>query len=284
MKLSIRLLANRQEALRPMTMIHRALQFFGPIAALVALWQVLTGTGIMPLYLISGPAEISAAFVARLADGSLLVHAGSSLLRLGAGLLLGVPLGATVAIATYMGRKRLGWLNAILNFIGQVPPVAWVPITIALAGIQDASKILLVAICTFFVIFASVQEGCFQISQKLSRLLLIYRHSFAYIAYKFYFRGSMPFLFNGLRLSVTIGWIVLISAELVGSSDGLGWFVWDSRNFGRSADMMVGVISLGILGTLLLAMIDKTASFAMSWKDSEPRQKGWAWPAEIFRN
>lgn len=254
-----------------------------PILAIIGFWQLLTSTGVLPIYLISTPAEIAKSFYQTIADGTLLLHAVRSSLRLTVGIAIGAPVGAALAIFAHIGSRRLQWLTVALNFLSQVPPVAWVPLTIAVAGIQDGSKVLLVAICTFFVIFVAVQEGCSQISGKLTRLLRIYKQPLGYLMYNFYFRGTAPYFFSGLRLSVTIGWIVLISAELVGSSDGLGWFVWDSRNFGRSSEMMVGVISLGILGVALHKLIDSMSSSTLQWHPTKATRPGGVWTQEDVR-
>jgi ABC-type nitrate/sulfonate/bicarbonate transport system permease component len=257
--------------------LGQALLFWGPLSLIVLAWEMSVRSGILPSFIISSPSGIISAALALSADGSLFSHATASTSRLLAGLAIGLPLGAFAAVWIYINPKSLGWADSLVAFLGQVPPVAWVPLTIAVAGIGDESKVLLVAVCTFFVVFANVLAGCKQIRGKSIRMLKLYPNPRLYVAYNIYLKGSMPYLLNGLSLSVTIGWIVLIAAELVGSSSGLGWFVWDSRNFGRTADMMVGVFTLGLLGLALNYVIDVYSGFALKWQGNLSRSRGWEW-------
>jgi len=255
-----------------------AVRFWVPLALVATAWELSSRSGLLPAYLLPSPSAISQSLIKLLESGSLVYHAISSVTRLMAGLCLGLPLGVIAAVVIHMNPKSLNWIREINQFLGQIPPVAWVHLTIAIAGIGDVSKVLLVAVTTFFIVFFNVSTGCGQISPRLLRVLKLYPNTKTYTATQIYFKGSLPYLISGLSLSMTIGWIVLIAAELVGSSNGLGWFVWDARNFGRTADMFAGLFVLGAIGVALTRAIDAYGAFALRWQGSDrSRRAGWSW-------
>ena len=246
-----------------------------PIIALLLIWQYSVEFQFMSPRLISSPNEILDTLIAKVSDGTLLYHSVASLKRLFIGILIGAPIASLIAIILIITNPKLVWLEGTLSFLSQIPPVAWVPVTIAIAGIGEASKIMLVVIVTFFLILLNTLIGCRQISPEHKRVLQLYRHSALYDSYRFYFLGSSPYFLNGLKLSITIGWIVLIAVELVGSSNGLGWYVWDARNFGRTGEMMTGIVLLGILGLMSMAMIGIIEKWALRWQGNNIASFSW---------
>jgi ABC-type nitrate/sulfonate/bicarbonate transport system permease component len=76
----------------------------------------------------------------------------------------------------------------------------------------------------------------------------------------------LPQIFTGLRIALGLSWILLIAAEVIASSSGLGWLIWDSRNFSRADDMIVGMIAMGMWGKLSDTALAYIAAKATAWR------------------
>jgi len=137
-----------------------------------------------------------------------------------------------------------------IQFLAPIPPIAWIPLLIILLGIGEASKIGLIIIASFVVVYLNTVQGIRSTDQKLVDVAHVLRKSNKELIKKVLLPSATPHIFTGMRIALGLSWILLIAAEVIASSKGLGWLIWDSRNFSRPDDLFVGIIMIGILGKL----------------------------------
>lgn len=228
--------------------------------ALLGTWSWAVASGRLPSTLIAGPGAVLKSLEVMARDGSLWSNIVASVLRLaigfGIGTGAGVGVGILVAASTY-GRRVLG---PTLGALAPVPPLAWGPLLIILLGIGEEPKIALVAIGTFFVVLTGTVEGIRGTERAFLELAEVLGKSRRETLFSILLPSAVPAAFTAMRVALALSWTLLLGAEMIASSRGLGWLLQDARNFSRADDMLAAMIVIGLLGRcsdLVLAWIEK---------------------------
>jgi sulfonate transport system permease protein len=209
-----------------------------------------------------------------LQDGTLAKHALISLSRLSLGFGLGTALGITIGAWIAMSRMVSKLFEPTIAVLAPIPAIAWVPLLIMFFGIGEASKILLIALGTFFVVSTHVIAGIRSTNRDLVELAHVLGKSKWELFCFVLFPSALPEIFVGMRVAMGLSWTLLLVSEIIASSEGLGWLIWDARNFSRPDDLFVGMITVGVLGRLsdmALLAIEKAST---SWRSTYAHWQG----------
>jgi len=249
---------------RVQTVVERAVL---PIALLVA-WQGSVEFGLVPHTLIATPGEVASDLFRLILSGALAEHVAVSLRRLLAGFCLGGAAG--IAVGSWIGVSRLAQrlMGPTVSILAPVPPTAWIPLLIILFGIREASKIWLIAIGVFFVVTANTVSGIRHVDRRLVEVARIYDKSKLEILSGILLPAAMPSILTGLRLGLGLGWILLVAAELIAANRGIGWFIYDARNFSRPNDMLAGMVCIGVLGAATDFLMLSFQRHVLRWQDA----------------
>lgn len=228
--------------------------------AILGTWNWAVASGRLPSSLIAGPGAVLKSLEIMVRDGSLWSNIVASVLRLvigfGIGTSAGIGIGILVAASTY-GRRLLG---PTLGALAPVPPLAWGPLLIILLGIGEEPKVALVAIGTFFVVLTGTVEGIRGTERLFLELAQVLGKSRRQTLFSILLPSAVPTVFTSMRVALALSWTLLLGAEMIASSRGLGWLLQDARNFSRADDMLAAMIVIGLLGRcsdLVLARIEK---------------------------
>jgi len=175
--------------------------------------------------------------------------------------LLAVPLGIACGLSPTVN----GALNPLIQIFKPVSPLAWLPIVtmvvsalyINVSDIFPKSLVIsaiTVTLCSLWPTLINTALGVASIDRDLINVGRVLRLSTTHKITKLVLPSALPLIFTGLRLSLGVGWMVLIAAEMLAQNPGLGKFVWDEFQNGSSdslARIMVAVITIGIIGFLL---------------------------------
>ncbi len=175
--------------------------------------------------------------------------------------LVAVPLG----IACGLSPSINGALNPLIQIFKPVSPLAWLPIvTMIISAVYvNASDALpkslvvsaiTVMLCSLWPTLINTAHGVASIDKDLINVGRVLRLSTRKKIVKIVLPAALPLIFTGLRLSLGVGWMVLIAAEMLAQNPGLGKFVWDEFQNGSSSSLsriMVAVITIGLIGFLL---------------------------------
>lgn len=188
--------------------------------------------------------------------------------------IIAVPLG----IACGLSQSTYAAINPLIQLFKPVSPLAWLPlITMVVSAVYVSddptfsksfvTSALTVALCSLWPTLINTAVGVSNIPQDLKNVSKVLRLGrFSHIA-KIVMPCSIPMIFTGLRLSLGIGWMVLIAAEMLAQNPGLGKFVWDEFQNGSSnslARIMVAVLVIGVIG-FALDRIMLTIQKRVSW-------------------
>jgi sulfonate transport system permease protein len=136
-----------------------------------------------------------------------------------------------------------------------VPSLAWVPLLILYVGINEDSKVILIAIGAMFPVYTTVAGALRHVDPHLVELGHAYGLGRMALLQRVQLPAVIPSIVSGLRLALAQAWLFLVAAELIASSMGLGFLLVDSQNNGRVDRMFLTIILLGILGKTTDALI-----------------------------
>jgi len=193
------------------------------LVGLIALWQVLSMT--LGTYWVGSPWGVAARLAAGIVDGELLRQASYTVIEAAAGFVIG----ALPAVALPFALRRAPIVTAILDpfMVGGygAPKLALAPLFILWFGIGIESKIALVAVTVFFIVYFSTQAGIRTLDPKLVQMAQIMGASERHVARHIVFPGAVPHVFTGLRIAMpySIGGAVI--AELISANRGLGYLI-----------------------------------------------------------
>ncbi len=233
---------------------------------IIVLWELSVELAWVPKTLIASPSQILIDYWYFLANGELFKHSFISMFRLLTGFVSGSLLGLIFGIGVGLSKFMNKLLNPLFQFLAPIPPIVWIPLLIIFFGIGELSKIVLLMIASFFILFINTVNGIRLADYNLIEVANIYKKSNYVLITKILIPSAFPNIFLGLRLALGLSWILLIAAEVVASSKGLGWLIWDARNFSRPDDMFVGIITIGILGKLTDQLMVVAEKHFTSWK------------------
>ncbi|HVH07405.1 MAG TPA: ABC transporter permease [Myxococcota bacterium] len=220
------------------------------MAALLAVWWAavrVSGSVIFPTpwQVVTGTAELAA-------DGTLWMHIGASLARVGAGFFLAVAI--AVPLGLWMGRVHgaFATLNPLFQILRPISPIAWIPIAILWFGVGNASPIYLIFISSVFPMIVQTTVGVHTIEKRYLRAAENFGVSRARLFRQVVLPAVLPQIVVGMRIGLGVAWLVVVAAEMIALRSGLGYMIIDSRNAGNRYDLVIaGMIIIGLIGLAL---------------------------------
>ncbi len=190
---------------------------------------------------------------------------GTSLITVGLGFLIATAIAVPLGIASGLSRTFNGAINPLIQIFKPVSPLAWLPIvTMIISAIyvdpwEWLTKSLLISavtvtLCSMWPTLINTALGVASVDKDLMNVGRVLQLPTWKTVTKLVLPSSLPLIFTGLRLSLGVGWMVLIAAEMLAQNPGLGKFVWDEFQNGSSqslAKIMVAVFTIGIIGFAL---------------------------------
>lgn len=238
-----------------MNSIKKIINFVIGIALLVIVWQLLVMLGGYDETLFPSPTLVFASLVELLQDGTLLEHITVSLRRFAVGYLLAII--PAVFLGLILGRMLRTWqvIDPIVQVLRPVSPVAWSPFIVLWFGIGNVPAIVIIFIASFFPVLITTVNGVQKVEPDYIKIAENLEVNKLQLITKFIFPASFPTIVSGLRVAIGTAWIFLVAGEMVGSQSGLGFLIVDARNTLNLAQVLSGIVVIGLLGFCLDRMI-----------------------------
>ncbi len=159
----------------------------------------------------------------------------------------GIALGVLVGQSTWAMRA----LDPIFQVLRTVPPLAWLPIS--LAGFQDSnpSAIFVIFITAIWPIIINTSVGIRNIPEDYRNVSKVIRLNGIEYFSKIMLPAAAPYIFSGLRIGVGLSWLAIVAAEMLIGGVGIGFFIWDAWNASRISDIVLALIYVGVVGFIL---------------------------------
>ncbi|MGC5005781.1 ABC transporter permease [Streptomyces sp. DT203] len=237
----------------------------GPVL-LLALWQVLSATGVLHPDVLASPGTIARAGSNLIADGTLPSAMGISLQRVVVGLVLGGVVGTALALVSGLSRLGEDLVDATVQMLRTVPWVGLIPLFIIWLGIGEAPKVALIALGVAFHLYLNVYAGIRGVDEQLieagqslglGRWGLI-RHVVL--------PGALPGAMTGLRYSLATAWLALVFGESVNADAGIGFLMNQAREFFRTDVIVVCLVVYAFLGLTADVIVRILERLLLQWR------------------
>jgi NitT/TauT family transport system permease protein len=242
----------------------------GAIVSFVLLWQLACSVGLAPETFVASPATILGTLWQYFQDGSLYRHSSASLARASYGFLL------AVAVAAPLGFMLGGWFKnfervagPLLSFLGQFNPFALFSVFMLLFGIGELSKVAMIFWVAIWPILYNASLGVKTVDPlhvKLARSMGMGRFR---LLWKIVIPSSASFLFAGLRLAAATSFFMLIPAEMMGASRGLGWLIINAQVNYQIPKLYTGTLVIVVFGIMIDAFFKFLEKKVVVWKEAK---------------
>lgn len=203
------------------------------------------------------------------AGSTLVVHALSSLLRWGLGVLLaaliGIPFGVLLA---WLPPVRAA-LNPVFELLRFIPPFAWVPIAVLWMGASTGAQALVVFIAAFPPVVINSQLGVARLDPLLLHAARTLGAGPTRTLGRVVLPVAAPAIFNGVRIAVSNGWMALVGAELIVGKQGLGFLIAQGQFNGSVSTILVGIVAIGLIGAAIDALIGALQRRLLPWREDK---------------
>ena len=233
-----------------MSSFERYLPLTVSVACLL-LWEGLARSGLISVIFFPPPTRILESLYAAIVKDSLLYHTSRTMLRMFIGVSLGGGLGLLLGMLMGWSGRLRHFVDPFVAAVHPIPKIAIMPLIMVIFGIGETSKILLIALASFFPLLINSIAGVRQIQSVYFDVAQNFNcdrwHTFSHII----FPGSLPLILSGARLSLNVAFLITIAVELVSANDGLGAYIWLAWETLRIVEIYVALIIISILGVLM---------------------------------
>ena len=160
---------------------------------------------------------------------------------------IGVLVGAIIGQSDWAMRG----LDPVFQILRTVPPLAWLPLSLAAFRDSSPSAIFVIFITSVWPVIINTAVGVRNIPQDYRNVAQVLRLNPLEFFYKIMVPSAAPYIFTGLRIGIGLSWLAIVAAEMLTGGVGIGFFIWDAWNSSRLSDIIVALIYIGVTGFLL---------------------------------
>ena len=214
-----------------------------------AIYESLARSGVFPAALLPTLPAVGRALVEGVLDGSLPGHALATLYRVLLGMGLAVSVGLPLGILMGRFRPIEGFFLPLASALMPIPSLAWVPVFILWFGLGNATAVGIVLYAALFPMLLNAWSGVRAVNPLWLRAGSAMGANERALFWKVSIPGAFPFLIAGLRQAFLRAWIAVVGAEMLAASDwGLGWVIFDAKEFLKADVMLASLAVIGLIG------------------------------------
>lgn len=236
-------------------------------AVLLAAAEAGVRAGAVPANLLPAPSQVLQTIVA-LSGHGLAAHVASSAVRVCIGFMGGAALGILLGAAVALSHRTEAILDPTLQALRAIPSLAWVPLLLLWLGIDEAPKLVLIAIGAFFPVYMGTVAGIGGVDRKLVEVGRLYRLGAAALLRRVLLPAALPSVMTGLRNGLGLAWMFMVAAELIAASRGLGYLLSDGRETSRADIVIAAIVLLALLGKASDSGLRSLERRYLGWRDS----------------
>lgn len=188
-----------------------------------------------------------------------------SLIRFGAGYAVAVAVGLVAGVVISHSRLLLGGSRWLIAFFQSLPGVALIPAALVVLGVGDTMKIAIIAAGAVWPVLLNTIDGVRSVDPELLSMSRVYQFRPTDRLFQVVLPSASPQIFAGMRTSLSIALILMVTSEMVASSNGIGYFVLQSQQTFAIPEMWSGILLLGLFGYLVNALFVLLESRILAW-------------------
>jgi sulfonate transport system permease protein len=254
-------------------LLHALTPWVAPLA-LLASWELASRSGLLPVRLLPAPSAVLRVALDSILHGDLLGHLGVSALRAGLGLLLGGLIGLVLGLATGLSRSLQLLIDGPVQMLRAIPALALVPLVILWLGLGEAAKLFIVALTVLFPVYLNTFHGVRSVDPALLEMAQVYQLRGWRLYQEVVLPGALPSILVGLRFALGMSWLVLIVAESVGATSGLGYVAMNAREFMQMEPLVLTILLWALLGKVTDLGARRLERWLLPWQPRRQRLDG----------
>lgn len=212
------------------------------------------------------PSVILLTFIRLAINGKLTINVSASLWRVILGLVLGGVPGLILGLIMGWSPRLYRLINPFIAATHPVPKIAILPLIMILFGIGESSKVVVVAVTTFFPMLINTVTGVHQISPIHFEVAKSYGANLSKVFTRVILPGSLPLVLAGLRLALNMALLITIAVELVAAQEGLGAMIWLSWQTLRTEELYVSLGVIAALGLIFNFFLQRITVYSIPWQ------------------
>lgn len=218
---------------------------------------------------VPNPLVVADQFIYLLGTGEFYTHIGVSLGRILISFGIAAVFGVMVGIL--MGRSRIfsDVMLPHIEILRPIPAVAWIPLAILMLPTEESSIIFITALGAFFPVVLSTLHGVEQTSEVYVRAAKSLGSGKLEILWHVILPGALPSIMSGLAIGMGVAWFSLLAGEIISGQYGIGYFTWNAYSLVEYDNIVIGMLTIGGLGTTSTWLVKQASKPALRWQESE---------------
>lgn len=243
-----------------------------PPVLLLLLGETAVRLGWISPNLLPAPSDVARTLVELGAQG-ITQHVLASTGRVAAGFALGAGLALVVGGLVGLSRRAEALLDPTFQALRAIPSLAWVPLLLLWLGIDEASKVVLIAIGAFFPVYMGVSSGFRDVDRKLVEVGQMAGLGPLALMRRVLFPAALPPVLTGLRNGLSLAWMFMVAAELIAATQGLGYLLTDGRETSRADTVLATIVMLAVLGQISDTAMQRIERRLLRWRDTHDARR-----------
>ena len=243
-----------------------------PLLLLLLLGEAAVRLGWVSPNLLPAPSDVARTLVELGAQG-ISNHVLASTGRVAAGFALGAGLALLVGGLVGLSRRAEAVLDPTFQALRAIPSLAWVPLLLLWLGIDEASKVVLIAIGAFFPVYMGVSSGFRDVDRKLVEVGQMAGLGSLALMRRVLFPAALPPVLTGLRNGLSLAWMFMVAAELIAATQGLGYLLTDGRETSRADIVLAAIVLLAVLGQISDTAMQRIERRLLRWRDTHDARR-----------
>ena len=256
---------NRLKKIRDGIINRRNLRGVISISVCLIVWEVGRALKFPLLAAMPAPSEIIGVITNLVGDKSFWGSWIDSLQRVIFGFLCAQIVGIPLGLAMATSRLLYGVTFSLFEILRPIPPLAWVPVSIIFWPTTETSIAFVIFLGAFYTVVINVLGGARNLDERYMRDAISLGSKRQDLFFKIVLPGTLPSIFTGMTVGLGITWEVVVAAEMIAGKSGLGYLTWSSYVGGNYAQIVVGMMSIGIAGYLCSYTIRSIGRISMPW-------------------
>jgi NitT/TauT family transport system permease protein len=237
------------------------------VLGLVVLWEGLSRAGWAPPLFLPPPSSVVAEGGRMAASGELTRHLGLSLARIGIGFALGAGAGTLVGLVLGTSRVAEAVGNPLIAATYPLPKIALLPLLILWLGIGEAPKVAMIALGVFFPVAINTYAGVRDTEPLMVKAATSLGAGRGQLLAKVILPSALPMILAGYRLGAGIALLLVVSAEMINATAGIGFLILHAGDLMLTGKLMVGLVLLSLLGLASTWALRALEAYLTPWRD-----------------
>lgn len=238
-----------------------------PLLLLVA-WEAVTRIELVPSQLLVPPRQVLATFLDLLNSGELQGHLKISILRVLLGFSLGTSAGFLVGAILGLSKRAEKYGGPFFRVLLQIPILGWMPFLLLILGFGELFKIVFISLGAFYPMTLNTFEGIKGVSNEYREVGRVFEFGRLKLLRKIILPAAVPSIFTGIRLGLGTAWMLIVGAELVAATEGVGYMMTMGRQLFQMDVVMVGVVLVGATGYLMNHILKIAEQRLLHWRNT----------------